>query len=152
MGQFTANGIESMYDTQETVGRARSCSSAERSTGGNVPAARGATALVEAGYRVVTFDNRGMVGAACPTPPRTVWAMADAGAVLAEVGPAHVLGVSLGALITQTLAIRHPELVVANELDPIFPARGLRDVAAAVPTARTSKSPASATSRRIRSV
>src|SRR4051812_12484271 len=60
-------------------------------------------ALVHAGRRVVTFENRGMAGAACPTPPWTVGDMADdALAVLAEVGPAHVHGVSLGALITQT--------------------------------------------------
>jgi pimeloyl-ACP methyl ester carboxylesterase len=35
----------------------------------------------------------------------------DALAVLAEVGPAHVHGVSLGALITQTMALRRPDLV-----------------------------------------
>jgi pimeloyl-ACP methyl ester carboxylesterase len=113
MGQVAANGIEITYDTQ---------GDGERGTvllvcGTGQPAAMWpllgvSTALVEAGYRVVTFDNRGMVGAACPTPPWTVGEMADdAGAVLAEVGPAHVHGVSLGALITQTLAIRHPDLV-----------------------------------------
>ena len=69
-------------------------------------------ALTEAGYQVVTFDNRGMIGAACPVPPWTVGAMAtDAAAVLEAVGPAHVVGASLGALITQTLALRHPDLV-----------------------------------------
>ena len=68
--------------------------------------------LVDAGYRVVEFDNRGMTGAACPSPPWTVGDMAeDAYAVLEAVGPAHVMGVSLGALITQTLALQHPELV-----------------------------------------
>ena len=68
--------------------------------------------LVGAGYRVVTFDNRGMAGAACPTPPWTVGDMADdAIAVLEQVAPAHVLGASLGALITQTVALRRPDLV-----------------------------------------
>lgn len=68
--------------------------------------------LNEAGYRVVTFDNRGMAGAACPTPPWTVRDMADdALAVLEAVGPAHVLGASLGALITQDVALRRPDLV-----------------------------------------
>jgi pimeloyl-ACP methyl ester carboxylesterase len=68
--------------------------------------------LTVAGYRVVTFDNRGMAGAACPTPPWTVGDMAtDTAAVLEAVGPAHVVGASLGALVTQTLALRHPDLV-----------------------------------------
>jgi pimeloyl-ACP methyl ester carboxylesterase len=68
--------------------------------------------LVDAGFRVVEFDNRGMTGAACPAPPWTVDDMAaDARAVLEAVGHAHVAGVSLGALITQTLALQHPELV-----------------------------------------
>ena len=69
-------------------------------------------ALTDVGYQVVTFDNRGMASAACPSPPWTADDMAnDAAAVLEAVGPAHVMGVSLGALITQTLARRHPELV-----------------------------------------
>lgn len=68
--------------------------------------------LTDAGFQVVTFDNRGMAGAACPVPPWTVGDMADdAIAVLEAVGPAHVLGVSLGALITQTVALRRPDLV-----------------------------------------
>ncbi|MEQ1787734.1 MAG: alpha/beta fold hydrolase, partial [Acidimicrobiales bacterium] len=68
--------------------------------------------LTDAGYRVVTFDNRGMTGAACPPPPWTVGDMADdALAVLEAVGPSHVLGASLGALITQTVALRRPDLV-----------------------------------------
>ena len=68
--------------------------------------------LVDAGFRAVTFENRGMAGAACPPPPWTVGDMAaDALAVLEEVGPAHVHGVSLGALIAQTVALRRPELV-----------------------------------------
>ena len=68
--------------------------------------------LNDARYRVVTFDNRGMAGAACPAPPWTMGDMADdAEAVLEAIGPSHVLGASLGALITQTLALRHPDLV-----------------------------------------
>jgi len=68
--------------------------------------------LNEAGYRVVTFDNRGIAGAPCPTPPWTITDMADdAIAVLEAVGPAYVEGASLGALITQDIALRRPDLV-----------------------------------------
>ena len=64
------------------------------------------------GTRSSTFDNRGMTGAACPTPPWTVGDMAtEPAAVLEAVGPAHVVGVSPAAPITQTLALRHPDLV-----------------------------------------
>ena len=35
-------------------------------------------ALTGAGYQVVTFDNRGMAGAACPAPPWTVGDIAEA--------------------------------------------------------------------------
>ena len=113
MGQAIAKGIEITYDIlgdgeQDTV--LLVCGTGQPAA--MWPLLGVSTALAEAGYRVVTFDNRGMAGAACPTPPWTVGEMADdAGAVLAEVGPAHVLGVSLGALIAQTLAIRHPDLV-----------------------------------------
>jgi pimeloyl-ACP methyl ester carboxylesterase len=70
------------------------------------------TALTDIGYRVVTFDNRGIAGAECPTPPWTVADMADdAIAVLEGVGPSYVAGASLGALITQNISLRRPELV-----------------------------------------
>jgi pimeloyl-ACP methyl ester carboxylesterase len=69
-------------------------------------------ALTETGYRVVTFDNRGIAGAACPPPPWTVGDMGDdAIAVLEAVGPAYVAGASLGALITQDVALRRSDLV-----------------------------------------
>jgi pimeloyl-ACP methyl ester carboxylesterase len=70
------------------------------------------TGLNDAGYRVVTFDNRGMTGAACPEPPWTVDDMADdAIAVLEAVGRSYVVGASLGALITQNVSLRRPDLV-----------------------------------------
>jgi len=70
--------------------------------------------LTDAGYRVVTFDNRGIAGAPCPTPPWTVADMADDTiAVLEAVGPAYVAGASLGGLITQDVALRRPDLVRA---------------------------------------
>jgi 3-oxoadipate enol-lactonase len=80
-------------------------------------------------FRVIAFDNRGAGRSECPPPPWTVAAMAeDAAGVLDALGVtrAHVLGVSLGGMIAQELAIAHPgrvaSLVVAVSFarpDPI---------------------------------
>ena len=113
MGQVSANGIDIAYEVHGDG----DAGTVLLVCGTGQPAAMwgalGTTgALTDAGYRVVTFDNRGMTGAACPSPPWTVGDMADdARAVLAAIGPAHVVGASLGALVTQTLALRHPDLV-----------------------------------------
>ncbi len=65
-------------------------------------------------HRVITFDNRGAGRSGCPSAPWTVPAMAeDARAVLdaLDIPRAHVLGVSMGGMIAQELAIAHPERV-----------------------------------------
>lgn len=113
MGQVSAQGIDISFEAHGVGDRG----TVLLVCGTGQPAAMwsllGITdGLTDAGYRAVTFDNRGMTGAACPVPPWTVGDMADdAVAVLEAVGPAHVLGASLGALITQTVALRRPELV-----------------------------------------
>jgi pimeloyl-ACP methyl ester carboxylesterase len=65
-------------------------------------------------YRVILFDNRGAGGSECPPPPWTVSDMAaDAIGVLDALGiaRAHVLGVSMGGMIAQEMAIRWPERI-----------------------------------------
>jgi pimeloyl-ACP methyl ester carboxylesterase len=71
-------------------------------------------ALTEAGYRVVTFDNRGMPPSECPPAPYSVKQMTEDTAGLIEqldLAPCRVAGLSLGAFITQELALAHPGLV-----------------------------------------
>ena len=65
-------------------------------------------------HRVILFDNRGAGESACPPPPWSVPDMAaDAVAVLDALGVerAHVLGVSMGGMIAQEMAIAWPERV-----------------------------------------
>ena len=65
-------------------------------------------------YRLTAFDNRGAGRTAMPSGPVSVEIMADdaAGVLRAlDIPSAHVAGFSGGSLISQELALRHPELV-----------------------------------------
>ena len=110
MGTVTANGIDISFDVHGVGDRGTVLLICGTGQSAAMWTALGTTGgLTDAGYQVVTFDNRGMAGAACPAPPWTVGDMADdALAVLQAVGPADVLGASLGALVTQTVALRRP--------------------------------------------
>lgn len=78
-------------------------------------------------YRVVIFDNAG-IGRTQPLPaPLTIDAMADqAGALIAALGlgRADVLGWSMGGMIAQALAVRHPSQVRRLVLCATFPGTG----------------------------
>ena len=72
--------------------------------------------LLEAGYTVVTFDNRGIAPSDIPAPPYTVEEMAGDAIGLLEhldLGPVAALGGSLGGTIVQNVALRRPDLVGA---------------------------------------
>ncbi len=71
---------------------------------------------LEARFRVVRVDNRGSGYSRCSSTPASIATMAnDAAAVIEAVGgePAVVAGLSMGGMIAQELALRHPALVRA---------------------------------------
>jgi pimeloyl-ACP methyl ester carboxylesterase len=80
--------------------------------------------LLQRDFRVIVFDNRD-VGRSDHSPwPYAVAQMAgDALAVLdaAGVDRAHVYGMSLGGMVAQELALRHPERVMALVLGATTP-------------------------------
>jgi 3-oxoadipate enol-lactonase len=66
------------------------------------------------GFTLLTYDLPGHGRSPAPQRRCTETDLAEQAARLlsgAEVGPAHVVGVSLGGLVAQVLAARHPDLV-----------------------------------------
>jgi 3-oxoadipate enol-lactonase len=69
-------------------------------------------ALVKAGWRVLAYDTRGHGTSACPPGPWSLDDLADdALALLDEVGAAqvHFVGLSMGGMIGQHLALKAPQ-------------------------------------------
>ncbi len=74
-----------------------------------------ATTLAE-DCRVIAYDHRGHGLSDCPEGPYTVASLADdAAAMLTELGtgPVVFLGLSMGGMVAQELALRHPSLIRA---------------------------------------
>jgi pimeloyl-ACP methyl ester carboxylesterase len=78
-------------------------------------------ALTQAGFQVVTFDNRGIAPSSSPPAPYSVDEMvADTLGLLDHLGfgttRVRVAGHSMGGWIAETLAARHPDRVLAAAL------------------------------------
>jgi pimeloyl-ACP methyl ester carboxylesterase len=70
--------------------------------------------VLAASYRVIAFDNRGAGQTDQPDAPYTIRGMArDTVGLLDGLGieRAHVVGVSMGGMIAQEMALNHPERV-----------------------------------------
>ena len=65
-------------------------------------------------FHVITFDSRGVGRSDKPDTPYSMGMLVDAAAGLMKelgIASAHVYGVSMGGMVAQELALRHPKLV-----------------------------------------
>ncbi len=83
-------------------------------------------AFLAAGYRVITFDNRGIGATANDEGFTTQTMVADTAALIEslDIAPARIVSVSMGSFIAQELMLARPELVSAAVL---MATRGRRD-------------------------
>ncbi|NEM89955.1 alpha/beta fold hydrolase [Galbitalea soli] len=125
MPVLSANGIDMNYavdgDGPETVLLINGLADDLESWGYQLPA------LLDAGYRVVRFDNRGIGASSKPAGPySTALLAADAKALVDHLGldDYHVMGVSMGGMIAQRFALEHPSGIRSLTLASTYAAPG----------------------------
>jgi pimeloyl-ACP methyl ester carboxylesterase len=96
------------------------------------------TPVLARSHRVFIYDNRGAGRSDKPSGPYTIRTLAeDALAALdaCGFGRAHVLGISMGGMIAQELAIRHPDRIGGLALAATYakPDDRVRETRAALP-------------------
>jgi pimeloyl-ACP methyl ester carboxylesterase len=72
-----------------------------------------------AGFRTITYDNRGVPPSAVPDPPYRMQDLIDDAIAVIEhfdAGPCHLVGASLGANIVASVARQRPDLVTSAVL------------------------------------
>ena len=82
-------------------------------------------------YKVIIFDNRGIGKTDKPSEPYTIRTMAeDVIGLMNHLGidKAHILGLSLGGMVAQEIAIAYPERVIKLVLGSTFAGSELNDV------------------------
>ena len=109
MSTATANGISINYrlvgEGPETVVLVNGLADDLESWGYQTPA------LVEAGFRVLTFDNRGVGESDKPAGPYTTKLFAEDTKALVDglgITGFHLVGVSMGGMIAQEYVLAHP--------------------------------------------
>jgi len=76
-------------------------------------------AALVATHRAIALDNRGAGQSGAPDEPYTIPQMADDAVGLLDalgVSAAHVCGASMGGMIAQEIALRHPDRVLSLQL------------------------------------
>ena len=84
--------------------------------------------LLAGGLRTLRFDNRGIGGSSRPAGPYTTKAMAEDALALIDhlrLAPAHLLGLSMGGMIAQEMALARGEGVRSLVLAATYAAPGL---------------------------
>jgi 3-oxoadipate enol-lactonase len=84
-------------------------------------------ALLEAGYQVLTFDNRGVGATSKPAGPYTAELLADDAKALVDelgIGRFHLMGVSMGGMIAQEYALKYSDDVASLTLACTYAAPG----------------------------
>ena len=115
MSFVTANGIKLAYDTRgdgPAVLLAAPAGADRKVWRYQVPV------LAAAGYRVITFNHRGIAPSAEPGAVTLTDLIGDTACLIEALGaaPCGIVGVSLGAFIAQELAATSPQLVAAAVL------------------------------------